>query len=154
MNERGVYVIVLATLAIYGTGSTTAAGGPRHAGKRCPAGFVQVVASGGHLCRSAADLRVSISATPATNRVGGSFTYEVTVRNVGRKPAPRLTLTADAPAELVAVTAATGTCTSSQASVHIACNLGTLKGRSSVGVSIVARALTVGRLRLSVRATS
>jgi hypothetical protein len=154
MNQRALSFIVLGTLGTFGAVSTTAAGGPHHAGKRCPSGFVQVVVSRRHVCRPAPDLRVSAAATPTANRVGGSFTYEVTVRNVGRAPARHVKLSADAAAETLAISAAAGTCTSSQGQVHSVCTLGALRRGATVTVSIVARAATVGVLRLSVRAIS
>jgi hypothetical protein len=85
MNQRALWFAILAMLGTFGAASTTAAGGSDRPGKRCPAGFVRVAVPGRRVCRQAPDLRVSVAATPTANRVGGTFSYEVTVRNVGRK---------------------------------------------------------------------
>jgi hypothetical protein len=154
MKRRALWFAVLGSLGTFVSASTTAAAGPDRADKRCHAGFVQVITSGKRVCRAAPDLTVSIAATPAANRVGGSFTYAATVRNVGRKIAPRVTLSADAAADTVSISASTGTCTSGQGPLHSTCDLGTLQRGATVTVSIVAHATTLGALTLSVRAIS
>jgi hypothetical protein len=155
MRQRRLLVFVLAAfgmVAVAATASTT--GDPKQVGKRCRAGFVQVVVSGRRVCRAAPDLRVSVAATPEANRVGGTFSYEVVVRNAGRNRAPRVTLSADASADTVSASAGTGACNAPQGLLHSSCDLGTVERGATATVMIVVRATTLGPLRLSLRASS
>jgi hypothetical protein len=141
-----------ALLAAGGAGG--AAARSDHGAKRCGAGFIDTVVRGRHICRAAADLRVAVAGSPEANRVGGSFTFTVTVANAGRRSAPRVVLTADVPGELVSASPTTGTCDTTSTAPRSTCQVGALAPSARVTVSFVVRGTAVGPLRASVRASS
>lgn len=124
------------------------------AAKRCRAGFVDTVVRARHVCRAAADLRVGVAGSPEANRVGGTFTFTVTVANAGRRSAPSVVLTADIPGQLVSASPTTGACDTTSAPPRSRCQIGTLAPGVRVTVSFVIRGTAVGALRASVRASS
>src|SRR6266498_4856892 len=83
------------TAALAAGGAGGAAARSDDAAKRCRAGFIDTVVRARHVCRAAADLRVGVAGSPEANRVGGTFTFAVTVSNAGRRSAPRVVLTVE-----------------------------------------------------------
>src|SRR6266545_3974931 len=126
-----------AALAVGGAGG--AAARSDDAAKRCRAGFIDTVVRARHVCRAAADLRVGVAGSPEANRVGGAFTFAVTVSNAGRRSAPRVVLTADISGQLVSASPTTGACDTTSAAPRSTCQIGTLAPGGRVSVSFVIR---------------
>ncbi|HZC28764.1 MAG TPA: hypothetical protein VE269_03410 [Gaiellaceae bacterium] len=154
MKRRWLLLVVPAVFCVDPVAAVTSAGQQLQAGSHCRAGFRQVVVARRRLCRPAPDLRVNVAAAPEANRVGGVFTYDVVVRNVGRRRAPRVRVSADGPGDAVSATTSTGTCTAAQGALHASCDLGTVERGGKAMVTIVAGAAALGPLSLSVRAVS
>ena len=70
--------------------SASASSRPNTRAHACGSGFLHVVDRGKHVCRAAPDLRVAVTSTPSANRVGGTITFAITVRNAGRAVARRV----------------------------------------------------------------
>ena len=108
----------------------------------CGSGFLHVVDRGKHVCRAAPDLRVAVTSTPSANRVGGTITFAITVRNAGRAVARRVVLAALAPAEYVSASSSVGACSSPAGVLRTTCALGSLRpsARATASVSTSDRA--------------
>src|SRR3954465_4397561 len=107
-TSRACFVALGAALAAGGAANAPAQ--PHGTAVRCRAGFADTVVRNRHVCRPAADIRAGIAASPDANRIGGTFTFDVTVANVGRRAAARAVLTADVGGELVSASTPTGPC--------------------------------------------
>jgi hypothetical protein len=153
----GVLAATAATLLIFGGQGATAPVANAVVAeeqKRCGAGFIHAIVRRAHVCRAAPDLRVSVASSPQANRVGGAFTFVVSVLNAGRRPAARVALTASAPAEYVSASSAVGSCTVPPGPLRAACPLGNLAPRARATTTIIVNAVALGRLRLTARASS
>jgi hypothetical protein len=138
-----------------GVGDTAGATGPKrgeHAAKPCGTGLLHIVVRRRHICRPAPDLRLAVSGSPAANRVGGAFTYAVSVANRGRRAAPSVVFTLTAGAAVESASTATGSCSSSSAGVR--CQLGTIAPRALATITIVIRGTAIGQLDVRAQATS
>ena len=120
----------------------------------CRPGFVHELVRGRHLCRPAADLRLTVSASPTATRVGGRTTYVVTVANRGRLRAERVVVRVVGAVEGVSASASRGSCPSQAGSLRLTCSLGALAPGSRAVLTIVARATAEGTVSISARATS
>lgn len=147
-------------LAIAATLCTVVAGGvtadPTNAGvaHACGPGSLHDVVRGRHVCRPAADLRVSVSAAPTATRVGGTTTYSVTVANRGRLRAERVVVRIAGAVEAISVSTTRGTCPSPATPLSVECVLGALAPDAGVVVTIATRATAEGAASLSAVARS
>jgi hypothetical protein len=146
-------VSLLATVAGGQRADAKGPSDPESATKPCAAGFLHVVVRGRHVCRPAADLRVSVSGSPGANRAGGTFTFDVRVANRGRRGATNVRITLTTAAELVSVSAASGTCSPPSAG-SVRCDVGSLSLRAQVAIQAIVRGTALGALRVGARATS
>ncbi|HYV31408.1 MAG TPA: hypothetical protein VEO53_09920, partial [Candidatus Binatia bacterium] len=94
----------------------------------------------------AADVAVSLKATPEPVTVGTSLTYSLVVTNRGPAPATAVALTNTLPAGVtyVSATASRGTC--SQSAGVVTCALGALASGTAVNVSILVTPLASAQL--------
>jgi Domain of unknown function DUF11 len=153
MKRSAALALAVAAAAWLGAAAAPPSLGPEGASKRCAGGFAHVVVRGRHVCRPAADLRVTVESSPDANRVGGTFTYVITVANAGRRRATAVVLTAAAAADKLSVSPA-DSCDAEGGSLRAACRLGTMPPGARTTATLAVRATTVGPLRLSVRVSS
>jgi len=134
--------------------SASASSRPNTRAHACGSGFLHVVDRGKHVCRAAPDLRVAVTSTPSANRVGGTITFAITVRNAGRAVARRVVLAALAPAEYVSASSSVGACSSPAGVLRTTCALGSLRPKARATATVSVRATALGTLRLSARGSS
>jgi hypothetical protein len=135
------------------TADAAAPTGGERAAKTCGAGLLHVVVRRRHACRPAPDLRVTVSGSPAANRVGGTFAYEVQVANRGRRAAMSVALTVNAGAHVESASTSTGLC-SPPTERAVRCQLGSLAPRAQAAIAIVIRATAIGQVDVRAQATS
>ena len=131
--------------------ATAPAGGEREA-RTCGVGLLHVVVRRRHICRPAPDLQVTVSGSPAANRVGGTFAYEIQVANRGPRTATSVALTLNAGGSVESASTTTGSCSSSEGTVR--CEFGSLAPRVRASIAIVVRATAIGQAGFRAQATS
>jgi hypothetical protein len=151
MRAKGLYVLALG-VALAAGWAVDAPLGSAGAAKRCRIGFVDTVVRGRHVCRPAADLRLTPGVVPRANRVGGAFLSGVEVVNVGRRPAARVVVTLEVGGELLFAPEPAASC--EHAGERFVCRLGTLRPGARVSLIFRTRAKALGTLTLRARATS
>ncbi len=154
--KRKLTMTAVGVAVALGAGDTADATGPKNgerAAKPCGAGLLHVIVRRRHICRPAPDLRVAVSDSPTANRVGGTFTYGVSVANRGRRAATSVALTLRAGAAVESASTTTGSCSSS-ATAGVRCELGSLVPRAEVSITVVIRATAIVQVDVRAQATS
>jgi hypothetical protein len=102
----------------------------------------------------APDLRVTIAEPTRNVFAGVSFSYALTVTNLGVEPATASSLTSTVGGSLELLGATAGAVTCNVAGQSATCDLGTIGGGSSQGVSLMLRAPAVGTFSVNANAAA
>jgi hypothetical protein len=109
--------------------------------------------AGASAARNACDLQVELRGLPSETRVGGSVTYEVTLRNRGPGRARSVSLAVDGGAVLASVLSR-GLACSTRPEFHVHCSAGIVRPGTGATLELAVRPTRLGTFHVTARAST